>query len=275
MAIKKKIPKKKSISWKPRPINWKPLQKFLAYIGLWLVERYEHIKAHWPRYMLSIITATFTATAAQTLTGQAYYALMAVLLAEGMWLYWLSRVEVFENKGQQFVSVLMFIVCSIAIILTDIASAVLLANGNDAQQFFQTVPAWVASVVTNVTPILGASNLITYGLFEFFSDTNRDKRDRASKKRHMERVTDASKRDIAKLNSRIHILRLHRRMDIIERRQRKVYGEDIVAKVNSIMRLELMSLKEDTFDFLQWLQETILKIKNFMKGIKDEHKPKK
>lgn len=227
---------------KKNKFNWK---RVFNSIFKWLSDVLKYVEKHWPRLMLSLLTATFTWQAAYILTGEVYYAVMAVVLAEGLFLYWLSRIESYENTAQGIIATVMFLVSCTAIFLTDIASAVLIANKNDTLQFYNVVPDWVGWVVTNVTPILASFNLITYGLFEYMSDTNRDKREHDSRTRNVERIVKASKRDIMRLKARVRVLRTHRTLSQIEKRHNKMFGETLVEKVNGMMQMELMEKKSD------------------------------
>ncbi len=242
--------------FKPMKVNWKPLKRMVSSIFSWLEDSFNYVKAHWPRYMLSFLTGTFTFQAAYIMTGEAYYAVMAVLLAEGMFLYWLSRFDAYENASQKTVVMIMFVTSCIAIFLTDMASAVLIVNNNDQEQFISVMPAWVVWVIMNSTPYLSASNLVAYGLFEFFSDTARDKREHSSQHRNVDRIVKASKRDSAKLRSRMQVLRVQRNMTRIETKHQRMFGRDMVEKVNNLMKLELMDMEVSRRSFYEWLVDT-------------------
>jgi hypothetical protein len=188
-----------------------------------------HVKAHWPRYVLSTVTATFTFHAAWVLTGQAYYGMMAILLAEGMWLYWFSRIESFENVTQMMLAGMMFIVSSVAIVTTDIASAILIANANNTFALYSVLPPWVEEYITKVTPILASSNLIVYGLYEFFSDLNADKRKHESEKRATDRYVLAADNRMKKMKAQTKVLRREKEIDRLKTAQIRRYGKKIVA----------------------------------------------
>jgi hypothetical protein len=224
---------------------WKKFGRWWAGVGKSIGQGKRHIEEHWPRYLLSAVTATFTFQAAWILTAQLYYAFMAVILAEGMMLYWLSRLEVYENWIQGTVAGLMFLVGCVAIVTTDIASAQLIASNNDTFSFYTKVPEWVQWVVTNITPILASSNLISYGIFEFFSDTNRDKRYNAAKRREVDRIDKASQRDAQRLRSRGRILRRKQAVARIEKHHTRRFGKEMVNKVSILMGLETDSQMEE------------------------------
>lgn len=189
----------------------------------------EHVADHWPRYVLSLVTSTFTYHAAYTITGQVYYGIMAIMLSEGMWLYWFSRLETFENYSQMIVSLFMWIIGGVSIFLTDIASALLIASENNVEGLSTVLPILqgisITDYITKVTPILAASNLISYALYEFFSDTNRDKRQHEKEVRSTHRYIRRSERELQRTRAEGRVLRRRKEVDKMKATQIKKYGK--------------------------------------------------
>lgn len=225
--------------------NWRPWRNFFKWVSKKVNDSWKYITAHWPRYLLSTVTATFTFHAAFVFTEQAYYGAMAVLLCEGMFLHWLSRLEVYENPRQLTVAVIMFTLACSAVILTDISSAILLAGQNDTFTIYSIIPDNVQWIVTNVTPILASTNLIAYGFYEFFSDYNADKREHARQQRELQRSIRASDRDMQKLRGRERILARKRRIERTQIKHLKRYGGALVSEANRDLKIEVDE-KDDT-----------------------------
>lgn len=213
-------------------------RNFFAWLRWFAAASFAYVTEHWPRYLLSMVTATFTGQAAYVLTGQLYYVVMAILLCEGMMLYWFSRLEIFENWKQAIIASLMFVLGCVAIVSTDIASAVLIAHRNSTFEFYSVLPVWVEKLVTNITPILASTNLIFYGVYEFLSDTNADKRYHAAQARHVIRTIRATERDMQKMRARKRILVRKRQVERLEAKHQRQFGDRMVSSVSKRMKLE-------------------------------------
>jgi hypothetical protein len=145
---------------------------------------------NWLRYAALVCTGILTGIAGWTLTSNIFYTTFLILLAEGASLFWTARAEDNGNPTQAGISIVGTAVAWIAIVLTDLSSATILASQSNIKIFsiFATVPVWAQSVVTYVLPTLAVTHGVLGTTHYFFSEEARLKRDLAKTEREARRA---------------------------------------------------------------------------------------
>jgi hypothetical protein len=165
------------------------------------------LSQNWLRFVALIATGTLTWIAGWTLTHNLFYTSLLVLLAEGASLFWTARTEDNGNPTQEKLSVWGMAISWIAIIVTDLSSATILANmanqaliatakaaGEDPSSvqlvftLFDHVPALAQQIVTYVIPFLAVTHGILGTSHYYYSEDAKLKRE-----------TDKTDRDARKL----------------------------------------------------------------------------
>jgi hypothetical protein len=168
-----------------------------------------HLSDHWLRYFAVLVTGTLTGIAGWQLTHNVIYVIFMILLAEGASLFWTARAEKNGNNTQMTMSVIGTVVAWTAIILTDLASATIIANlANDAAiakavangqtaesvklifSLFKEVPGWAQGVITYVLPVLATLHGLLTVVHYYFSEEAKLKRD-------IDKIERKAKREIA------------------------------------------------------------------------------
>lgn len=126
----------------------------------------------WLKWLAMVITASFTGQAALYLTGSWFYAVGWVMLAEGAFLFWEARFRHAENNLQHVLAGVAWVIAITAIVLTDLASATLLAHNAGLFTLFATVPDWAQNIITYTMAILAAIHAVMGVLFHFVSDSD-------------------------------------------------------------------------------------------------------
>ena len=160
-------------------------------------EIFEHIGNHWLRYVAMMVTGSLTGMAAWNLTGFAPYVLAIIALAEGASIYWFSQMQKHENRMQAVIAVAGTGIAWIAIILTDLASATIIARMANLEVFtaFAQVPVWAQNTVVYVVPSLAVVHLILATLHHYFSETASAIRTNESIKREAKMDIERSKQE--------------------------------------------------------------------------------
>ena len=167
----------------------------------------DFVREHGFRVFAAAVTGSLTYYAGFTVAGTAIYALTLVALAEGMSLYWPYRLESAQSAGTwknvnisgavQWTSASIGIaVAWVSIIVTDLASAVFIANsaGYEVLTAFQDVPKWSQNVVVYVLPILAFTHGLLLTAFYVASPE-------AAHARTLRAIRRASGQQIAKANA--------------------------------------------------------------------------
>lgn len=143
----------------------------------------KYLVSHWPLLLLAIFTGSFTYHAAVFYVGTTSYIVMTLTLTEGFLLYWLYLAEgaissAFEDnkletneKFQILASGLGVIVSFAAVVLTDIASAQLIASQSGRFADFTTIPPWTQTIIVNIVWILAVFNVFAIGIYVIASPT--------------------------------------------------------------------------------------------------------
>lgn len=232
----------------------KPVQKFFKNASKGFDKFKLHVYEHWPRYALSLITGTFTFHAAFIISGQAYYGVIAVMLSEGMFLYWFNRLEVFENFIQATIALVMWTLGGVSILFTDIASAIMIANGNDVSALSQYMPflkdVSVKQYITNIIPLLAAVNLIAYGLFEFFSERNKEKRYNESQQRQTRRYIRNAELRLQRMRAQSRVLKREKEITKMQEQQRKKYGKEAFMRATAKRASLFEQIVQKMYDFV-------------------------
>jgi hypothetical protein len=108
-------------------------------------------------------------------------------MAEGAALYWALRVEDYGNHIQQACAYIGAVLAWIAITVTDLASATIIASMANIKIFsaFEKVPAWAQNTVVYVVPLLAVLHGVLATLHYFFSETAKAHREISEIKRNM------------------------------------------------------------------------------------------
>ena len=154
----------------------------------------EYVGQHWLRFVALTVTGSLTGLAAWNFTGSWLYVLAIIAMAEGASIYWSLRIEDFGNKVQMLASVLGTIVSWVAIILTDLASATIIAGMSKLQIFtaFQQVPVWAQNTVVYVVPLLAVLHGVLATLHYYFSESASTKRAIKTTRREAQQDIDKS-----------------------------------------------------------------------------------
>ena len=167
----------------------------------------EFIKEHGFRVFAALVTGTLTYYAGYTVASSVLYGITLVALAEGMSLYWPYRLESAQDAGtwmkinisgaaQWTAAIVGNIIAWGSIIVTDLASAVLLAsaNGYTILTAFRDVPQWSQDVVVYVLPVLAFAHGLLLTLFYIASHE-------AAHERALRAIHRDSRQKIAKANA--------------------------------------------------------------------------
>ena len=147
----------------------------------------------WLKWVAMVITASFTSQAAWFLTSSYFYAVAAVILAEGAFLYWESRFRFAENKLQQVVAGISWVISITAIALTGLASATFLANQAGHFSLFAVIPDWAQNAITYTMISLAAVHAVTGVIYAFVSDSDAARREFARESRGIEMIQERAK----------------------------------------------------------------------------------
>lgn len=145
-----------------------------------LNDTYGFLRQHGFRLFTAIVTGALTYYAGIVLTGQWLYAITLVLLAEGLSLYWPSRMEAAQSAGslkdihwagvaQWSAAITGIILAWVSIIVTDLATATIIASEANLLtgifKRFEVVPGWAQNVVVYVLPVLAVSHGVLLTIF--------------------------------------------------------------------------------------------------------------
>lgn len=145
----------------------------------------EFLSENWLRLCALVVTGVLTGLAGWRLTNNWFFTASLILLAEGASLFWTARASDNGNGTQQVLSVIGSVVAWTAIVVTDLASATILAADADVEIFsaFQQVPEWAQSVVTYVLPTLAVIHGVFGTAHHYFSEGAKLARDVAKTRR--------------------------------------------------------------------------------------------
>ena len=152
-----------------------------------------NVSVGWLKWVAMIITASFTSQAAWFLTHSYFYAVAAVILAEGSFLFWEGRFRYAENAVQQIVAGSSWVISIAAIALTGLASATFLANQAGLFSLFAVLPDWVQSSITYTMISLAAIHAVTGVVYAFVSDSDAARRQFARETRTIQELKDRAK----------------------------------------------------------------------------------
>lgn len=185
---------------------------------------FENIEQHWLRYVAMIVTGSLTGMAAWNLTGFIPYVLAIIALAEGASIYWFSQMQKHENRMQAVIAGAGTAIAWIAIILTDLASATIIARMANLEVFtaFAQVPLWAQNTVVYVVPALAVLHLILATLHHYFSETASSIRDNESIKRQARMDIERSKQEELRRLAQL-------RADSVGKEQARIEWEKILA----------------------------------------------
>jgi membrane protein implicated in regulation of membrane protease activity len=165
------------------------------------------LEEHGFRFFAAAVTGVLTYYAGLSLTQNPMYGITLVLLCEGMSLYWPVRLEGAQEVGKypsynfsglvQWSTAIMGIVLAWgSIIVTDLASAVFIANAADIEVFsaFASVPEWAQSVVVYVLPVLAFTHGVLLTAFYIASPE-------AEQARQLRKMRAETRHSVARANA--------------------------------------------------------------------------
>lgn len=188
------------------------MRKFDLYseIGRRVQALYAYITTHWILLVLALFTGSFTVHAADYYLHNPLYVVMTVVLTEVMCLVWINWLEGAIASGmddnqldaaettQIVASVVGVVISVLAVIMTDIASARLLAVESGAFSDFGVIPVWAQGIVVNVVWVLAVSNFILVTVFTVSSPEAALLRSEIRSERGMRKTAIESKIEINK-----------------------------------------------------------------------------
>lgn len=150
---------------------------------------------HWLRYAALMVTGALTGFAAWSLTSQWQYVIAIILLAEGSALFWAARIEDYGNRLQMVASIGGTALAWIAITVTDLASATIIARLSNLEIFsqFAEVPAWAQRSVVYVVPVLAVCHGVLATVHYYFSESAALRRDASKSSRDAQRRINEAK----------------------------------------------------------------------------------
>lgn len=179
-------------------------KNFWERIGEKIVDFWHYVTSHWMLLILVVFTGTFTAHAAWFYTANPLYVAMTLILTEGFFLLYAHWAEgaiesgMADNKldgaetTQIIAACLGAAVTFVAIILTDVASAQIIAYETGAFGGYETIPDWAAVVVVNMVVTLALFNVVIVTAFLVASPEAALMRAEARAKRIMRRAEVAA-----------------------------------------------------------------------------------
>lgn len=154
----------------------------------------DFVRRNWLLYAGMGVTAFLTGYAAYEWTRNPLYAVVAVMLSEGAFLFWKGRIPESGNAVQKGADIAGTAISLIAIVLTDIASAIIVAvkYGGDLFTGFTAVPVWAQGVVVFVGVALAITHIILKTVFDYFSaEAEAERKERAAKADADEQIKSA------------------------------------------------------------------------------------
>lgn len=138
----------------------------------------EEFSQHWLRFAALSVTGVLTGLAAWNFTHNWLFVLALVVLAEGASVFWANQIEKYGNTLQLIMSIAGTVVSWVAITVTDLASATIIAQNSNLEIFsaFAKVPAWAQNTVVYVIPMLAVTNGILATIHFYFSESANMKR---------------------------------------------------------------------------------------------------
>jgi hypothetical protein len=136
-----------------------------------------YIVSHWPLLLLALFTGSFTWHAADYYLGNPLYTFMTLVLTEGMFMLWAFWAEGAVSSGMEdnkletsekvqiTAAVLGVFIAFVAMLLTDFASAQILAVESKMFTTFTQIPAWAQSVIVNIVWVLAIVNVLLVGVY--------------------------------------------------------------------------------------------------------------
>jgi len=167
---------------------------------------------HGFRVFAAFVTGALTFYAGNSVANSVVYGAVLVLLAEGVSLYWPFRLETAQmltdwrklgGAHVQWISAILGITIAwISIILTDLASAILIANQRNIGVFalFATVPEWAQAIMVYVLPVLAFTHGLLLTAFYVCSAE-------ASHKRLLRKIQREARQAIAKADADAEVAR--------------------------------------------------------------------
>ncbi len=152
------------------------------------------IGQHWLRYVALSVTAILTGYAGFSYTGNLFFSIALVALAEGASLYWAARIEDFGNRVQQIAAILGTVIAWLSIATTDLASVTIIAHGAQLFTIFESVPVLAQEIAVFVLPCLAVVQGTLGTLHYFFSEEARVNRD-------LNKVLREANKEIAEANA--------------------------------------------------------------------------
>lgn len=148
----------------------------------------QYLAQRWWLLLGAMVTGMFTFHAAGYFWGSLLYQIMAVVFTEGALLVWVYRLEGAISWGaagirdnnetalardnnedmQAWISGIGASMSFLAIVLTDMASAVILAS-EGGLDLYASIPAWAQGIVVNLVWVLAAANVLLGGLYQALS----------------------------------------------------------------------------------------------------------
>lgn len=124
---------------------------------------------------LMLVTAAFTGGSVLALWSPdttwgyillAVPALVMIVLAEGMFMYWSAKLTDGDNSVQKLTSGLGLLLALATIVLTDASAAVFLAQRSGYVSLYATVPEWAQVVVTYAMPVMAIVHGVLLAIYD-------------------------------------------------------------------------------------------------------------